>query len=158
MMMIYVINAANRVGTVEVPLGANLIPKGTALEYSAVIPLCILLAFFCGMKNVPVLFSSLSKRHTQDRTAAVPPSPRRPAVGLPCLEGRYAGSPKSRVREGSQRATLVYRFWSRYCRGWSARGKADALFHTTVRSCVLAHQHASKTFCCCSVRTPSTPS
>ena len=58
-----------------------------------------------------VLISSLSKGHTQDRTVAVPPSPRRPAVELPRLEGRYAGSPKPRVRENNQRATAVRRMW-----------------------------------------------
>ena len=35
-------HAANWVGTIEVPLGANVIPKGAALEYSANISLCIL--------------------------------------------------------------------------------------------------------------------
>ena len=39
MMMIYMIYAANWADVIEVPLGANVIPKGTALEYSAIIPM-----------------------------------------------------------------------------------------------------------------------
>ena len=48
MMMIYIIYAANWVGIIEVPLGANVIPKGTALEYSVNIPLSILRTVFYG--------------------------------------------------------------------------------------------------------------
>jgi hypothetical protein len=32
-----------------------------------------------------------------------------------------------------------------HCRGWSARGKANVLYRTTVRSRVLAHTNASET-------------
>ena len=39
MMMIYMIYAANWADVIEVPLGANVIPKGTALEYSAIVPM-----------------------------------------------------------------------------------------------------------------------
>ena len=48
MMMIYIIHAANSVGIIEVPLGANVIPKGTALGYSVNISLCILHTPFYG--------------------------------------------------------------------------------------------------------------
>ena len=48
MMMIYIIYAANWVGIIEVPLGANVIPKWMALEYSVNISLYILHTFFYG--------------------------------------------------------------------------------------------------------------
>ena len=66
--------------------------------------LCILHAIFFGRTYWFFFPPLISKGHSRDRTAAVPPSPRRPAAGLPRLEGRYAGYPKPRILEGSQRA------------------------------------------------------
>ena len=40
MMMIYMIHAANWVDLIEVPLGANVIPKGAEFRCSAIIPMC----------------------------------------------------------------------------------------------------------------------
>ena len=48
MMMIYIIYATNWVGSIELPLGATVIPKWLVLEYSVNISLCILYTFFYG--------------------------------------------------------------------------------------------------------------
>ena len=64
MMMIYMIHAAKWVDTNEVPLGANVIPKRTALEYSAIIPMYSVYTLL--RKNVLVLFSFPKQRtHTR---------------------------------------------------------------------------------------------
>ena len=64
MMVIYMIHAANWVDLIEVSLGANVIPKGTALEYPVIIPMYS--AYDLIRKNVFVLFSFPNqKTHTR---------------------------------------------------------------------------------------------
>ena len=64
MMMIYMIYAANWVDVIEVPLGANVISKRTALEYSAIIPMFSVYALL--RKNVLVILSFPKQRtHTR---------------------------------------------------------------------------------------------
>ena len=106
--MIYAASWVNN--AIEVPLGANLIPKGTALECSVIIPMysaCDLLR----KKRILVRFSFPKQRphtrlHRCGSTAAY--NFRRPAGGLPRL-ARSASlvlqtTPKPRVPAGNQRA------------------------------------------------------